>query len=218
MELFDRPIPDLPNVPRALLEVLRYGMANDPRARPTAEQLREMLTGVHPDNIKRMDDMHNEIRVTYSDAAGKTHSVLVSRNNPRLPEGVTRTAEVSIGLASSAAAQAYGEMILALEEVPRGLRVLTTRVPGGSPGAEAIRMLLLEGEETLRRVSRRMGAEETFHATDVGVYFGTAGQTVPDPYFRGAGPARRAATGPVRARRREPGRYPRPIRGVEAPP
>jgi len=30
----------------------------------------------------------------------------------------------------------------------RGLRVLTTREPGGSPGAEAIRKLLLEGEET----------------------------------------------------------------------
>jgi cholesterol oxidase len=49
---------------------------------------------------------------------------------------------------------------------------------------------LLEGEETLRRISRRMGAEDTFHATEVGVYFGVAGQTVPDPYFRGAGPAR----------------------------
>jgi serine/threonine protein kinase len=47
MELFDRPIPDLPNVPRSLMEVLRYGMANDPRARPTAEQLRDMLTGLH---------------------------------------------------------------------------------------------------------------------------------------------------------------------------
>ena len=47
MELFDRPIPDLPNVPHALMEVLRYGMANDPRARPTAEQLRDMLTGLH---------------------------------------------------------------------------------------------------------------------------------------------------------------------------
>ena len=30
----------------------------------------------------------------------------------------------------------------------RGLRVMTTREPGGSPGAEAIRKLLLEGEET----------------------------------------------------------------------
>jgi dTMP kinase len=30
----------------------------------------------------------------------------------------------------------------------RGLRVVTTREPGGSPGAEAIRKLLLEGEET----------------------------------------------------------------------
>jgi len=46
MDLFHQPIPDLPGVPRVLTEVLRYGMANDPRARPTAEQLREMLTGL----------------------------------------------------------------------------------------------------------------------------------------------------------------------------
>jgi tRNA A-37 threonylcarbamoyl transferase component Bud32 len=47
MDLFNHPIPDLPGVPRALTEILRYGMANDPRARPTAEQLRELLTGLH---------------------------------------------------------------------------------------------------------------------------------------------------------------------------
>jgi serine/threonine protein kinase len=46
MDLFNQPIPELPGVPRTLTEVLRWGMANDPRARPTAEQLRELLTGV----------------------------------------------------------------------------------------------------------------------------------------------------------------------------
>ncbi|WP_240669761.1 serine/threonine-protein kinase [Actinoplanes solisilvae] len=46
MDLFHRPIPDLPGIPQSLTEVLRYGMANDPRARPTAKQLREMLTAV----------------------------------------------------------------------------------------------------------------------------------------------------------------------------
>jgi serine/threonine protein kinase len=46
MDLFHQPIPELPGVPRALTEILRYGMANEPRARPTAEQLREMLTGL----------------------------------------------------------------------------------------------------------------------------------------------------------------------------
>ena len=46
MDLFNQPIPDLPGVPRALTEVLRYGMANDPASRPTAEQLRELLGGV----------------------------------------------------------------------------------------------------------------------------------------------------------------------------
>jgi serine/threonine protein kinase len=47
MELFDRPIPDLPNVPRSMIEVLRYGMANDPLDRPSAEQLRDMLSGLY---------------------------------------------------------------------------------------------------------------------------------------------------------------------------
>jgi serine/threonine protein kinase len=46
MELFNHPIPELPGVPRALTEVLRYGMDNEPRARPTAEQLRELLIWV----------------------------------------------------------------------------------------------------------------------------------------------------------------------------
>jgi serine/threonine protein kinase len=46
MELFHQPIPDLPGIPRALTEVLRYGMANDPGDRPTAEQLRAMLSGL----------------------------------------------------------------------------------------------------------------------------------------------------------------------------
>jgi serine/threonine protein kinase len=49
MDLFHQPIPDLPGVPRTLTEVLRYGMANEPRARPTAEQLRELLNGLHID-------------------------------------------------------------------------------------------------------------------------------------------------------------------------
>jgi len=46
MDLFHQPIPDLPGIPIVLTEVLRYGMANEPRARPTAEQLRELLTGL----------------------------------------------------------------------------------------------------------------------------------------------------------------------------
>jgi cholesterol oxidase len=49
---------------------------------------------------------------------------------------------------------------------------------------------LMEGEEALRRVSQRMAGESTFHATDVGVFFGKPGVEVPDPYFSGMGPAR----------------------------
>jgi serine/threonine protein kinase len=46
MELFNHPIPDLPGVPRGLMEILRHGMANEPESRPSAEQLRDMLSGV----------------------------------------------------------------------------------------------------------------------------------------------------------------------------
>lgn len=49
---------------------------------------------------------------------------------------------------------------------------------------------LFEGEEALRRVSARMGAEDTFHATEVGVFFGEPNRPVPDPYFSGDGPDR----------------------------
>ena len=53
---------------------------------------------------------------------------------------------------------------------------------------------LLAGEQALRVVSERMGAQDSFHATDVGVYFGTPNQVVPDPYFGGMGPERRGCT------------------------
>jgi cholesterol oxidase len=53
---------------------------------------------------------------------------------------------------------------------------------------------LMEGERTLERVAARMGSAETFHATEVGVFFGKPNVTVPDPYFSGAGPERTGCT------------------------
>jgi len=49
---------------------------------------------------------------------------------------------------------------------------------------------LMAGEDSLRRVAERMGCADTFHPTEVGVFFGTPNVTVPDPYFEGAGPER----------------------------
>lgn len=46
------------------------------------------------------------------------------------------------------------------------------------------------GDEYLRDVAEDLGVGHTFHATNVGVYFGTPGQTVPDPFFGGVGPER----------------------------
>jgi cholesterol oxidase len=42
----------------------------------------------------------------------------------------------------------------------------------------------------LREFGREIGADRTYAKTRVGVFFGTPGETVPDPYFGGEGPAR----------------------------
>jgi cholesterol oxidase len=50
--------------------------------------------------------------------------------------------------------------------------------------------LVTAGDELLRELAREMGREEHFSSNDVAVYFGTPGETAPDPYFDGAGPER----------------------------
>lgn len=45
-------------------------------------------------------------------------------------------------------------------------------------------------DRILAEVADELGVGDTHHPTDVGVYFGTPGRTVPDPYFGGAGPER----------------------------
>ncbi|MFC4945165.1 FAD-dependent oxidoreductase [Pseudonocardia sp. GCM10023141] len=49
-------------------------------------------------------------------------------------------------------------------------------------------------DEVMQKVAADMGVPESFHPTPVGVYFGDPGQTVPDPFFGGAGPARTGCT------------------------
>jgi cholesterol oxidase len=45
-------------------------------------------------------------------------------------------------------------------------------------------------DEAMRKVAERMGVGESFHPTPVGVFLGTPGVRVDDPYFDGAGPPR----------------------------
>ncbi|MDH3755167.1 MAG: GMC family oxidoreductase, partial [Acidimicrobiia bacterium] len=45
-------------------------------------------------------------------------------------------------------------------------------------------------DAVIRELGNRMGVADTYRATEVGVYFGTAGERAPDPYFGGAGPDR----------------------------
>ena len=49
---------------------------------------------------------------------------------------------------------------------------------------------LWKADDLFRQLAVECGMEATFRATEVGAYFGEAGQTVPDPYFGGAGPHR----------------------------
>lgn len=45
-------------------------------------------------------------------------------------------------------------------------------------------------DDALRAVAERMGKEQTFSATDVGIFFDDPGTSVEDPYFNGKGPSR----------------------------
>ncbi len=49
---------------------------------------------------------------------------------------------------------------------------------------------LWAADRVLQEMARERGMGHTFRPTEVGAYFGPAGQTVPDPYFGGRGPAR----------------------------
>lgn len=47
-----------------------------------------------------------------------------------------------------------------------------------------------EAETNLKILAKKMNVEETFHSTEVGVYFGKPNVEVKDPYFGGQGPSR----------------------------
>jgi len=49
---------------------------------------------------------------------------------------------------------------------------------------------LWKADEVMRQQAEERGLGHTFRATEVGVFFGPEGETVPDPYFGGEGPER----------------------------
>lgn len=49
-------------------------------------------------------------------------------------------------------------------------------------------------DHMLHEIAQDLGRGETFHPTEVAVFFGEPGKTVPDPYFEGAGPDRAGCT------------------------
>ena len=49
---------------------------------------------------------------------------------------------------------------------------------------------LTPADEVMRKVAEKLDRGATFSPVNVGVYFGNAGEEVPDPYFEGEGPAR----------------------------
>jgi len=53
---------------------------------------------------------------------------------------------------------------------------------------------IVETDRLLKKVADDMGRGHTWHRATVGVYFGEAGKTVPDPFFDGRGPERTGCT------------------------
>ena len=53
---------------------------------------------------------------------------------------------------------------------------------------------LTAADDVLKAVADDLGVSHTFHPTEVGVFFGEPGKTVPDPYFGGVGPDRAGCT------------------------
>ena len=51
-----------------------------------------------------------------------------------------------------------------------------------------------QADRLLQQTSESEGFGESFYSTDVGIYFGEKGKTVPDPYFGGKGPDRTGCT------------------------
>ena len=50
--------------------------------------------------------------------------------------------------------------------------------------------VMMEGENLLKKCGEELGIAETFHPTEVGIYFGESKVVKADPYFSGAGPER----------------------------
>ena len=46
------------------------------------------------------------------------------------------------------------------------------------------------GDLALKQLAVNLGKEDSFHPTNVAIYFGEPNTTVPDPYFNGDGPER----------------------------
>jgi cholesterol oxidase len=50
-------------------------------------------------------------------------------------------------------------------------------------------------DEVMIELAKKLNVEDSFKPTDVGVFFGEPGKSVPDPFFDGAGPARSGCVG-----------------------
>lgn len=54
----------------------------------------------------------------------------------------------------------------------------------------AVHPYMSRSDKAMQQLARELGDEKAFEKTDVAVYFGKPGETVPDPYFSGKGPDR----------------------------
>ena len=51
-----------------------------------------------------------------------------------------------------------------------------------------------EADQIVKEIAEERGTADTFRATEVGIFFGSEGKEIPDPYFEGDGPPRKGCT------------------------
>jgi eukaryotic-like serine/threonine-protein kinase len=119
LELFDAPIPGLPDVPGDLLDVLRAGMVNDADARPSAERIRDWLTAlaIAPQPVPGQD----AVRVTPEPVSRPEAWSMPTQPRPEEPAGPGGPAGAKVSQRRSRWPFLGGTAVLMLGLVAAGL-------------------------------------------------------------------------------------------------
>lgn len=134
LEMFQQPVPGLPGVPEELVDLLRAGMSNDPAARPSAAELRDLLAALPVGGTAASTPAEPAVG-GHPGTAPSGHSgvasggrstpppprVPIEEAHPPLPSAARRRRPWFLGGAGAAALLAAGVGLVGFEPDPVGL-------------------------------------------------------------------------------------------------